>query len=82
MLFDVTGAVQSWQGGAPNFGLNVQANTTDGWSIFHSGGADPTLRPELIVFTAVPEPGTASLLTLTAGWFLGTRYRRKPARKF
>jgi hypothetical protein len=77
MLFDVTAAVQSWQGGAENFGLNVQANTTDGWSIFYNGATDPTVRPELIVITTtVPEPGVAILFLLASGACASIRPRR------
>jgi hypothetical protein len=76
MLLDVTGAVQAWQGGAQNFGLNVQANTTDGWSIFYSGATDPAVRPELLVITTpVPEPAVTALLGIAAVR-LCTRHRR------
>ncbi|QJE98432.1 Calx-beta domain-containing protein [Luteolibacter luteus] len=47
---DVTAIVQAWRRGAPNYGVNVKPQTTDGWQIFWPGasepypGAEPTLR--------------------------------------
>jgi hypothetical protein len=54
--FDVTTAVQNWQGGAENLGLNIQAaGTTDGWQVNWLGTDDPTVRPELLVATVTGE---------------------------
>jgi hypothetical protein len=75
-LLDVTEAVRAWQGGEVNYGFNVQSNTTDGWNVFFSGANDPTTRPELVVVTGVPEPGSALLLVLAAGSLLGMRRLR------
>lgn len=47
---DVTEAVQAWQGGSSNFGLNVRAvDTTDGWAINFTGSADPSAVPRLVI---------------------------------
>lgn len=75
-LFDVTEAVRSWKAGEENFGFNVQSNTTDGWSMFFSGANDPSLRPELVIITGVPEAGSVALLATAAG-LLGLRRPRR-----
>jgi hypothetical protein len=47
---DVTEAIQAWQGGSSNFGLNVRAvDTTDGWAINFTGSADPSAVPRLVI---------------------------------
>ncbi len=48
--FDVTAAVEAWQGGAPNQGLCIDpGTTTDGWKINWLGSEPADLRPQLVV---------------------------------
>lgn len=69
MIADISGAVQNWLNGAPNYGLYIGPadGTTDGWQIFTSGAVDPDLAPMLRVYTAVPEPTALALAGLGLG---------------
>jgi hypothetical protein len=54
--FDVLAAVEAWQDGEPNFGLSIQAETTDnGWSILWLGSSSP---PQLVIEYAEGSVGT------------------------
>jgi hypothetical protein len=72
VYFDVGAAVKSWQMGQPNYGFDIRATedpddpfnnpngTDDGWSIYFTGAADISVRPELIVHYTVRLPGDAN----------------------
>lgn len=47
--FDVTEAVRAWAAGEPNYGLNVQMSTGDGWQIYFPGASLQDGRPELVI---------------------------------
>jgi hypothetical protein len=75
---DVTDAVKAWQGGAPNYGLNVQAFvTSDGWRIHWLASGSP---PQLVVSYVVPEPGTLVLLAIGGLSLAVTVWRRRRGR--
>jgi hypothetical protein len=55
--FDVLDAVKNWQGGAPNYGLSIQSETTDnGWSILWLGSSSP---PQLVIEYTEANVGTS-----------------------
>lgn len=58
---DVTAIVQAWRRGAPNYGVNIKPETTDGWQIFWPGAADfyPGAEPVLRIVTAETTAATA-----------------------
>lgn len=58
---DVTSIVQAWRRGAPNYGLNIKPETTNGWQIFWPGAADiyPGAEPVLRIVTAETTEATA-----------------------
>lgn len=58
---DVTSIVQAWRRGAPNYGVNVKPQTTDGWQVFWPGAADiyPGAEPVLRIVTAETTAATA-----------------------
>lgn len=55
VYFDVLSAVESWQSGSPNYGLSIQAETTDnGWAMKWLGSSSaPQLLIDYVMETAV-----------------------------
>jgi len=57
---DITSIVQNWRAGAPNYGINLKPETTDGWQPFFLGVENnpglQNLQPFLRVTTAILEP--------------------------
>jgi hypothetical protein len=63
---DVTILVQDWANGAPNYGFNTRALTSDGWSVQTIGNTNPLLRPRLTV-DYTPVTGTVNVASFQEG---------------
>lgn len=56
---DITSVIQNWRAGAPNYGVNLKPETTDGWQPFWLGVE--TLTPGLADFAPILRVTTAIL---------------------
>ncbi len=75
-IFDVTGSVQLWANGAPNYGWALLPNGTDGWRFNSTDLATASAsRPMLEITYVVPEPTTGAILL--AGMLLMQSRRRR-----
>lgn len=80
-LFDTTMAVHQWlYGTRPNHGFAL-TNATERVIGMHSreSSADPSLKPQLILRTELPEPGLATILS-AGGFVLGLAHRLRCGR--
>jgi len=74
-VFDVTGIVENWLGGNPNYGFVITKKGTDGWAF---NVDDVQLQLDYTSPVAVPEPGSLSLAAaaLAIAAAAGIRQRR------
>ena len=80
--FDLTGMVQGWINGTPNFGLTLmELPDQPAWAYFSSKEASPGQIPQLVITTSdigtVPEPGTIALLGAGLALLAGVARRRR-----
>lgn len=74
--WNVTSIVQAWLDGAPNLGMLLIPNTTDGGDIVSAEGAlamRPLLTIEFTQIPPAPEPGSLALLAGGAAWLFRRR---------